>query len=100
MNKGQEYIARKTYVEKVLGAALKPMKDFAYIKYARTGLTEGEYVRISDTLGRAITLDITGMPLALVLNEIASIILAGKNKAPYTVITDTKKLREISPLFK
>ena len=102
MNKGQAITARKYFIEKVIGQALKVKTDFAFIKYAHTAITDSEYVRVADTLGRAITLDITALTLEEVLDDSARLVLAGKENvpAPYSVITDTQKLREIAPLFK
>lgn len=100
MNKGQIFTARKYYVEKVLGEAIKVKQDFASIRYGHKGVTDGEFIRIADTLGRAITLDITALTLEEILEAVARVVLAGKVSAPKCIVTDTNELRAIAELFK
>ena len=101
MNRGQIFESRKRFVEDGIGLMMSVKRDYAFIKYARTGLTDSEYMRIGDIQGRAVTLDITARSLEDILEDMSRINLAGKEKIapPDNIITDPDKLREISALF-
>lgn len=102
MTRGQAFRERKYFVEFTIAEILKHKADFDYIKYAHTGLTDCEYIRIGDVQGRAITLDITARSLEGIVEDIARIILMGKEKIapPANIITNAIELREINTLFK
>lgn len=102
MTKGQDYMARAYFIESTVDRFLKHKKDFDYIRYTRSKHTDGEYIRIADMQGRAITLDITARSLEDIAEDIARIILIGKEKIapPDNIITDPSKLRIVSMLFK
>ncbi len=94
--------SRKKFVETDLKRLMSVKKDFAYIKYARAGLTDCEYMRIGDVQGRAVTLDITARSLGDIFDDVSRINLLGQENiaAPESVVHDADKLREISAYFK
>ena len=102
MNRGQEFENRKTYIEKLIAGAMAAKRDFESIQYARSGVTDQEYVRVRDIFGKAVTIEITGDDLEKVLSDICRIILIGEENvhAPSGVITDKDELRKIVRLFK
>lgn len=102
MNRGQVYASRKNFVENGVGELLTAKRDFESIKYARSAVTDREYVRICDIFGKAVTIEITGDDLEKILSDMSRIILMGEEKvsAPSGVITDQDALRKISPLFR
>lgn len=102
MNKGQMNVARKAYIENVIGNAIRVKQDFDYLKYAKTKVTEGEYIRIGDTLGRAVTLNVTALSLEEILEDISRVVLAGKEKVspPHSIVLDGDELRAIAHLFR
>ena len=102
MNRGQVYASRKSFIEKGVGELMSAKRDFDSIKYARSAVTDREYVRVSDIFGKAVTLEITGDDLEKILSDMSRIILMGEEKVsvPSGVITDQDTLRKISSLFR
>lgn len=101
MNRGQVFESRKKFVEEGIGTLMQVKQDFAFIKYARTGLTESEYIRIGDVQGRAVTLDVTAKSLEDIFEDLSRIILLKKEKIspPDNIVVDPDVLRKISVLF-
>ena len=103
ISKGANFARRRDYVEG-LAVALQPLQDFDQIMYARTYVTEEEFVRISDIIGNVCYLDVTALTLAQVLKDVAKCVLIGevnnREMIPESLITDINKKREIAPLFK
>lgn len=102
MNRGQEYENRKNYIEKLICGVMAAKKDFESIQYARSGVTDREFVRVRDIFGKAVTIEITGETLEKVLSDICRIILTGEEKVsvPAGIITDKDELRKAVRLFK
>ena len=65
MNKGQVYASRKSFIEQGIGQVMAAKRDFGSIKYARSAVTDQEYIRVSDIFGKAVTIEITGDDLEL-----------------------------------
>ena len=100
MNIGQVYASRKNFIENGVGYLMAAKKDFESIQYARSAVTDREYVRIRDIFGKAVTIEITGDDLEKVLSDMCRVILMNEEKiAPPACVTDTDTLRKISPLF-
>lgn len=101
MNRGQVFESRKKFVEEGIATILSAKSDFMYIKYARVGLTESEYIRIGDVFGKSVTLEITAMSLEDIVEDIAKIMLIGNEKIspPESIVTDKETLRKIALLF-
>lgn len=99
MNRGQVYASRKNFVESI-GELMAAKKDFLSIKYARSAVTDREYVRVHDIFGKAVTIEITGDDLEKILSDMCRIILMGEeNVSAPNCVTDMDMLRRISPLF-
>lgn len=99
MNKGQVYASRKNFVESI-GELMAAKEDFLSIKYARSAVTDREYVRVRDIFGKAVTIEITGDDLEKILSDMCRIILMGEeNVSAPNCVTDMDMLRRISPLF-
>lgn len=100
MNKGQVYASRKNFVESI-GELMAAKKDFLSIKYARSAVTDREYVRVRDIFGKAATFEITGDDLEKILSDMCRVILMGEENisAPNGYIDDRETLRKIAPLF-
>ena len=99
MNKNL-YYQKTVYVES-LKQALSAMEDFDDIAYARSSVTEEEYLRITDKIGGVVYIDVTAESNEDILKDVAKIVLnAETNILPKGVITDKPKLREISELFR
>lgn len=101
MNIGQVYASRKDFIENGIGHIMAAKRDFESIKYARSAVTEQEYVRVRDIFGNAVTIEITGDDLEHILCDMCKVILMGEDnsKGPNCVL-DNELLRRISPLFK
>ena len=100
MNRGQIYASRKNFVESI-GELMAAKKDFLSIKYARSAVTDREYVRVRDIFGKAATFEITGDDLEKILSDMCRVILMGEENisAPNGYIDDRETLRKIAPLF-
>lgn len=93
---------KKKYVED-LNIMLKPMKDFEAIRYAMKPVTSQEYIKISDTLGGYVYLDVTGETLSDILKDVCRVVLNAELNVmhfPKRLIHDRDQLREIAPLFR
>ncbi len=101
MNRGQVYASRKDFVENGIGQIMAAKKDFDSIKYARSAVTDQEYVRVSDIFGKAVTIEITGDDLETILHDMCKVMLMGEDTsvAP-NCVSDKETLRKLSPLFK
>ena len=101
MNRGQVFESRKRFVEDGIGAMMSAKRDFESIKYARSSVTDQEYIRIRDIFGKAVTIDITGVDLETILSDMCRVILLGEEKVapPNGIVTDKDALRKIATLF-
>ena len=101
MNEGQVYASRKSFIENGLGYIMAAKKDFDSIQYARSAVTDQEYIRVKDIFGKAVTVDVTGDDLEKILSDMSRIILMGEEKVsvPSGVVTDQDTLRKIAHLF-
>jgi len=101
--KGAYYSARKEYVES-MAPVLSALRDFGTLEYARTYTTEEEFVKIADTIGGCVFLDVTAVSEDEILKDIARIVLIDEinphKLTPKLVITDVEKKRAVSPLFR
>ena len=102
MTEGQGYTAKAFFIENTVARFLKNKEDFGRIKYGRTLKTGKEYMRISDIQGNAVTLDITGRSFEAIAEDVARILLIGKEKIapPDNIVTDQEEKRSIYHLFK
>lgn len=96
MSKKDMFDSKKKFVES-LNAVLSVKRDFEAIEYAHSSITEEEYMRIKDNLGRVFYTNITGCTEELILNEIALAIL---EKPMNGRITSIERIREVAPLFR
>lgn len=101
MNRGQVYASRKNFIENGVGELMSAKRDFDSIKYARSAVTDREYVRVSDIFGKAVTVEITGDDLEKVLSDMCRIILIDEENVsvPSGVVTDKDTLRQVAALF-
>lgn len=102
MTEGQGYTARAFFIESTVARFMKHKQDFGRIKYGRTLKIGKEYMRISDIHGNAVTLDITGRSYEAIAEDVARILLIGKENIapPDNIVTDQEEKRSIYHLFK
>ena len=102
MNNGQNYALRRRFIEHNIANVIGVKQDFLSIRYARSAVTDAEYIRIVDITGRAVTFNITGNSLEEIVNDIARIILMGVEDvhAPNGIVTNLEEMRKLAPLFK
>lgn len=102
MNTGQIVANRRNFIEHDIGKILAVKKDFDKIKYAHSGSTDAEYIRISDIIGSSVTLDVTALSLEDIFEEVCRVVLITEDHPipPRHLIDDRDKLRKIAPLFK
>lgn len=102
VNLGQNYAQKKAYIEVLLSGVMRAKKGFDYIKYARTGLTDEEYIRIGDLKGNAVTLDVTAFSLEDIMMVVCDYIVnspTGRYVLP-CIVVDDDKLIKAARLFK
>lgn len=93
------YVEKSNYVES-LNKTLSVLQDFESISYAWDALTGSEYVKISDTLGGYVCLDVTGGNVATILENVVKTLLLGDTRPPMGIVHDRERLRKIAPLFR
>ena len=76
-------------------------QDFLSLQYARSSVTDREYVRVRDVFGKASTFEITGDDLEKILSDMCRVILMGEENVhvPNGYVDDNDTLRKISSLF-
>lgn len=105
MTRERECQIKREYIEMVLRLALRPKRGFDSIKYAKDRMTDNEYMRISDSRGSAVTLNITASTLEEILVDVSKIVLVGvlgrhdKMSLPASLVTEDRELLRIAPLF-
>ncbi len=95
-NNGKLYAELEVYVNRVVGAFLKPNRDFKSIQYRRCGTTSDAYIKLVDSVSDSYYFDATAMNEEGVCNMICSVV-AGQPSSRQ--ITDRELKREIAPLF-
>ena len=99
MTHGKMYEEKKAYVDR-LNDLLKPLTDFEAISYARDYSTDGEYLKVTDTIGQAWFINVTGNSHEAILKEVCRLVIANPKDMPHGMIHSTDKKRYIAPLFK
>lgn len=93
------YVEKSNYVES-LNKTLSVLQDFESISYAWDALTGAEYVKLSDTLGGYVCLDVTGGNVATILENVVKTLLLGDTRPPMGIVCDRDRLRKIAHLFR
>lgn len=97
------YYDRRQYVDTVLNNALMPMTDFGEIRYARSAVTEKEFVKIADLIGGCAFLDVTAEPLEKILKDVSKIVLnseLGAKFMPSNILVSAEEKRAAAALFR
>lgn len=94
--------AQRDYIEGAISKAMQALDDFSSVRYAWS-ITGGEFVKISDTIGNVMFLDVTGMTRAEILKDVAKCILLDDMElgglVPESLVKDINLKREIARLF-
>ena len=90
------YEEKKRFVENDLAAVLREMPDFDGIKYAVDAITSEEYIKLTETLGFAYFVNVTGNDKSAILREVCRMVL---QTSPAGRIFERSKLREVNRLF-
>ena len=91
---------KKNYAQ-VLDAALAPMMDFDSLDYCINGVTQEEFLKLSDRLGSVCYFDVTGMTCGEILKDICKVVLLDQARlAPDSLITDIRKKRKVADMFR
>lgn len=100
--RGKLFAQRRAYVEDTLGEALKPVKGFGGIRYAKTYQTEEEYVVLTDDIGVPCYINVTGLEPGEVWHEVVRVIMHGEledQNYSFRIIHDRDKQRRIRKLL-
>lgn len=90
------YAEKKAYVEKDLAAALRPVRDFGRIEYARDPITNEEFIKLTETIGNVWFVNVTGYKESEILKAICFMVL---EKHPEGLITVRDRMRDANALF-
>lgn len=90
------YRSKKEYVEGNLAAALKPVRDFGSIEYARDPITNEEFIKLTETIGSVWFINVTGYTKSEILKTICIMVL---EKHPEDLIKTRDRMREANALF-
>lgn len=91
---------KRDYI-RVLHEALSPLLDFDRCDYACNGITQQEYMRITDKLGSVAYFDITGLTCTEILKDVCKTVLINEARlAPKSLIVDINKKRKVANLFR
>lgn len=100
MTRGQAYSEKRDYAD-TLKEALMALTGFADVQYARSYITDEEYIRISDKVGGVAFLDVTAKTNGEILKDVCRVVLLDdpKHTLPEGLITDKAEMIRIAPLF-
>lgn len=90
------YAEKKAYVEKDLAAMLRPLEDFDRIQYARDAITDEEFIKLTETIGSAYFVNVTGNDESAILKEVCRMAL---ERNPIGLVRTTEKKRAVNKLF-
>ena len=90
------YLKKKAYVEKDLAAMLRPLEDFDRIQYARDSITNEEFIKLTEKIGSAYFVNVTGNDERAILKEVCRMALEHN---PLGLIRTTEKKRAVNKLF-
>lgn len=90
------YAEKKAYVEKDLAAALRPLRDFYKIEYARDAIQGDEYIKLTEAIGSVYFVNVTGNSEEAILKEVCRMALENNPKG---LIRTKDKQREVNALF-
>ena len=91
------YADKKAYVEKDLAAVLQPLDDFDSIQYARDAITNEEYVKLTESIGVAWFINVTGFEKRDILKAVCKMVLEDH---PEGLIRTRERKRDANRLFK
>lgn len=95
--RGTMLLDKRDFVHR-LNDVFAVMDDFGSIDYTFSYITDQEYLRICDTIGSVVFLNVTAFSEAEILRDVCKIVAAGD--LPFSMIHDTATKRKIAPLFR
>lgn len=87
----------KTQYVKRINEVFQPLTDFGGIGYAHVYTTGAEYIKIKDSVGNSVFLNVTGHDLEHILLEVVAVAIG---KLPPSVIRSKKTRRAVEEFFK
>ena len=90
------YAEKKAYVEKVIGAYLKPMSDFGSVQYARDPITNEEYIKVTESNDFPWYVNVTGNSLEAIGREVAKMV---DHRIPNGNVPYKEKQKAVNKLF-
>ena len=90
------YADKKAYVERDLAAALRPLRDFYKIEYARDAVQGDEYIKITEAIGSVHFVNVTGNSEEAILKEVCRMALEAN---PLGLIRTKDRQRQVNALF-
>lgn len=90
------YETKKQYVRRI-NETFQPLTDFGGIGYAHVYATGAEYLKIKDSIGNSVFLDVTGHDLEHILLEVMAVAIG---KYPPSIIKSKRTRRSVEDFFK
>lgn len=94
--RGTMLLDKRNFVEK-LNEVFDVMDDFCEIRYAYNYVTEQEYLKVSDTIGNVVFMNVTAFSESEILRDVCKIVASGD--LPFSIIHDTATKKKIAHLF-
>ena len=96
MSIAKEFEDKRHFVDG-LNEPLSAMREFASIEYAKNAILDEEFIRITNTIGEAFYINVTGCSEEAILLEVARMLLG---KVAHGFVTDRNKKLKIAPMFR
>lgn len=94
--RGMMLLDKRNFVEK-LNDVFGVMDDFCEIRYACSYVTDQEYLKVSDTIGNVVFMNVTAFSESEILRDVCKIVASGD--LPFSIIHDTATKKKIAHLF-
>lgn len=88
---------KRDFVHK-LNDIFNVMDGFNSIDYTCSYITDQEYLKVSDTIGNVVFMNVTAYSESEILRDVCKIVASGD--LPFSIIHDTATKKKIAHLFK
>lgn len=95
MSKADYYVQKKEFI-KTLNDAFAPLTDFGGVSYAHLYGTEAEYLKIDNTVGNSVFLDVTASDRERILIDVMSVVVGNE---PVSMIKPKAERRKAAAIF-
>jgi hypothetical protein len=95
--RGMMLHSKRDFVHK-LNDIFAVMDEFNAIEYSCSYITDQEYLKISDSIGNVVFMNVTAFSEEEILRDICKVVASGD--LPFSIIHDTATKKKIAHLFR